>query len=133
MDTKKTLKQTEQKVQAWYQAYTDLNTPVLTSKYALKVQPYAKWVYIVLTIYFAFRLIQAAFTLFSGDISQAIISVVITVAEFGVLRMWCEYLVNVPASFYQKTTSTAHTKPQIVPAQSVQKPSTKKPAKKAKK
>ena len=122
MDTKKTLKQTEKKVQAWYQAYTDLNTPILTSKYALKVQPYAKWVYIVLTIFLAFRLIMAAFALFSGDISQAIISVAITVAEFGVLRMWCEYLVNVPTYFYKGTT--------VAPTQT--KPAAKAPAKKTK-
>ena len=127
MDTKKTLKQTEKKVQAWYQAYTDLNAPVLTSKYALKVQPYAKWVYIVLTLYLAYRLIVAAFTLFSGNISQAIISVAITVAEFGVLRMWCEYLVNVPASFYQKASA------QPVKTQPAKTQSTKAPVKKAKK
>ncbi|MBQ3695778.1 MAG: hypothetical protein II938_02260 [Alphaproteobacteria bacterium] len=71
----------------------DLEKPVLTEKLAPKLAPFAKLIYfvgLVLMALFAIRLIAA---LLNGEnFSIFLFDLLMLVAEFAVVRMFCEYL-----------------------------------------
>ena len=71
----------------------DLENPVLTETLAPKLAPFAKWIYaiglIVMTI-FCLRLIVSLFN--DGNISIFFFDLLMLVAEFAIVRMFCEYL-----------------------------------------
>lgn len=104
MNAEKIFHKCKKKLNIFYSAYADLETPFLVYNYAEKIKPYTKWVYTVLTFFLALNLLSSILKLFSGHISLAIISSITTLSLFVVLRMWCEYMMNVPHSFYEKKT-----------------------------
>ena len=71
----------------------NLDTPVLTEKLAPKLAPFAKVIYIVglvLMALFAIRLIASLLN--GGNLSIFLFDLLMLVAEFAVMRMFCEYL-----------------------------------------
>ena len=71
----------------------DLDHPVLTEKLAPKLAPFAKIIYfvaLVLMTLFCLRLLAAL--LGGGNISIFFFDLLMLVAEFAVVRMFCEYL-----------------------------------------
>jgi len=70
----------------------DLETPVLTEKLAPKLAPFAKIVYLVALVFIAFGIIGSLGLLISGDISLFLATLLMLVAEFAIVRMFCEYL-----------------------------------------
>ena len=71
----------------------DLDKPVLTDALAPKLAPFAKIIYfiglVVMTV-FCLRLIASLFN--GGNISLFFFDLLMLVAEFAVVRMFCEYL-----------------------------------------
>lgn len=102
MNTEKFFNKCKNQLNIFYSIYSDLKTPFLVLNYAEKIRPYTKGIYTVLTFFLALNLLSSLLNLFSGHISLAIISSITTLALFVILRMWCEYITNVPASFYEK-------------------------------
>lgn len=72
----------------------DLDTPVLTKMLASKLAPFAKVLYAVLLVIIAFGFIGSLGLLLSGDISLFLATLLGLVAEFTLVRMFCEYLVS---------------------------------------
>ncbi len=72
----------------------NLDTPVLTEKLAPRLAPFAKIVYIIGLVIIAFGVIGTLGLLFRGDISLFLVSLLMVVAEFAIIRMVCEYLAS---------------------------------------
>ena len=72
----------------------DLEKPVLTEKLAPKLAPFAKIIYFVALIFIAFAVIGSLGLLISGDISLFLATLLMLVAEFAIVRMFCEYLAS---------------------------------------
>ncbi len=72
----------------------NLDTPVLTEKLAPRLAPFAKIVYIIGLVIIAFGVIGTLGLLFRGDISLFLVSLLMVVAEFAIIRMFCEYLAS---------------------------------------
>ena len=70
----------------------NLDTPVLTEKLAPKLAPFAKIVYYVALVFIAFGVIGTLGLLISGDFSLFLATMLMLVAEFAIVRMFCEYL-----------------------------------------
>ena len=70
----------------------DLDTPVLTEKLAPKLAPFAKIIYFVAIALIAFGVISSLGLLISGPFSLFLITLLMLVAEFALVRMFCEYL-----------------------------------------
>ena len=70
----------------------DLEKPVLTEKLAPKLAPFAKIIYLVALVFIAFGVIGSLGLLISGDISLFLATLLMLVAEFAIVRMFCEYL-----------------------------------------
>ena len=71
----------------------DLDKPVLTDAVAPKLAPFAKVIYFVglaLMTLFCIRLIASLLN--GGNISVFFFDLLMLVAEFAVVRMFCEYL-----------------------------------------
>jgi len=72
----------------------DLEKPVLTEKLAPKLAPFTKIIYYVALILIAFGVIGTLGLLISGDISLFLATLLMLVAEFAIVRMFCEYLAS---------------------------------------
>ena len=70
----------------------DLETPILTESLAPKLAPFAKIIYLVALIFIALGIIGSLGLLISGDISLFLATLLMLVAEFAIVRMFCEYL-----------------------------------------
>ena len=71
----------------------NLDNPVLTEKLAPKLAPFAKIIYfvgLVLMTIFCIRLLAALLN--GGNFSIFLFDLLMLVAEFTVVRMFCEYL-----------------------------------------
>ena len=72
----------------------NLDKPVLTEKLAPKLAPFAQIVYIVGLVIIALAVLSSLKLLFAGEISLFLIALVGGLAEFALLRMFCEYLAS---------------------------------------
>ena len=70
----------------------NLDKPVLTEKLAPKLAPFAKIVYIIGLVIIAIALLLALKLLLVGDFTVFLLVLIGVVAEFALLRMFCEYL-----------------------------------------
>ncbi|MBQ4472256.1 MAG: hypothetical protein II942_03330 [Alphaproteobacteria bacterium] len=68
----------------------DLENPVLTEKLAPKLAPFAKIIYFAGLVLMALRLIEAV--MYGANFSILLLNLLMVVAEFAILRMFCEYL-----------------------------------------
>ncbi|MBQ8250364.1 MAG: hypothetical protein IJY92_00445 [Alphaproteobacteria bacterium] len=71
--------------------YLELGEPIFTEKYAPKLAPYAKIIYLIGLVILAISLLGAVVTLFS-NFAAAILTVIAVVVEFVLFRMFCEFL-----------------------------------------
>ena len=73
----------------------DLEKTVLTEKLAPKLAPFAKIVYVIglilMTLFFV-RLMASLFV--GGDFSVFLFDLLMLIAEFALIRMFCEYLAS---------------------------------------
>ena len=75
------------------QELLDVEKPVLTKKLAPKLAPFAKIIYIVGLFLMALFCIRLIGGLLSGaNFSVFLFDLLMLVAEFAVVRMFCEYL-----------------------------------------
>lgn len=72
----------------------ELNEPILVTKFAPLLKPFAKIVYLVGLIILAISVLSALVSLLTGGISAALIILIATCVEFVLLRMFCEFLVS---------------------------------------
>jgi len=72
----------------------NVEKPILTTKLAPKLAPFAKIVYLVGLVIVAGGVLTALKSLFSGEVYQALFVLINAVAELALLRMFCEYLVS---------------------------------------
>ena len=70
----------------------NLDKPVLTEKLAPKLAPFARLIYIVGLVLMTLRLVKAVF--YFGDFSVFLFELLMLIAEFAILRMFCEYLAS---------------------------------------
>ena len=68
----------------------DLDNPVLTEKLAPKLAPFAKIIYFAGLVLMALRLVEAI--MYGASFSILLLNLLMVVAEFAILRMFCEYL-----------------------------------------
>ena len=71
----------------------NLDKPVLTEKLAPKLAPFAKIIYLIgliLMTLFCVRLLASLLS--GGDFSLFLFDLLMLIAEFAVIRMFCEYL-----------------------------------------
>ena len=71
----------------------NLDKPVLTEKLAPKLAPFSKLIYFIalaLMTVFCLRLVASLLT--GGNISIFFFDLLMLIAEFAVVRMFCEYL-----------------------------------------
>ncbi len=69
-----------------------LDKPVLTEKIAPKLAPFANIIYVIGLVLMTLRLVKAVF--YFGDFSVFLFELLMLVAEFAILRMFCEYLAS---------------------------------------
>ncbi len=74
------------------ESMTNLNEPILTEKLAPKLAPFAKIIYYVALAILALSTLSSFTWLFSGNLSMFVIALFFVVAEFALVRMFCEYL-----------------------------------------
>lgn len=72
----------------------NLDNPILTERLAPHLAPFAKIVYIVGLVLIAFGFVGTLGLLIHGDISLFLVSLLMLVAEFAIIRMFCEYLAS---------------------------------------
>ncbi len=72
--------------------FVDLNKPVATQKLASKLQKHVKIIYYVLSAFLVLGALRAIVSLFTGNISLAILDLLLTVAYFVVVRLFGELL-----------------------------------------
>ena len=71
----------------------DLEKPVLTGTLAPKLAPFAQIVYFVALVVMTISCIRALGGVFNGgNISLFLFDLLMLVAEFAIVRMFCEYL-----------------------------------------
>ena len=70
----------------------DLDMPVLTEKLAPRLAPFAKIIYLIALVFITFGVIASLGLLISGDISLFLATLLMLIAEFAIIRMFCEYL-----------------------------------------
>lgn len=70
----------------------NLDKPVLTTKFADKIKPYAKIIYIVLVAMLALFALAALVHLVTGKVSVAFIELILIFVSFVIVRMFCEFL-----------------------------------------
>jgi len=70
----------------------NLDKLVLTEKLAPKLAPFAKWIYVIGLVLMTLRLVKAVF--YFGDFSVFLFELLMLIAEFAILRMFCEYLAS---------------------------------------
>lgn len=70
----------------------NLDKPVLTTKFAGKIKPYAKLLYIVLVAMLALFALAALVHLVTGKLSVAFIELILIFVSFVIVRMFCEFL-----------------------------------------
>ena len=70
----------------------DVEQPILTKKLAPKLAPFAKLVYLIGLVIVAGGVLTSLKALFSGEVYQAIFTLINAVLELALLRMFCEYL-----------------------------------------
>ena len=73
--------------------YLELSEPIFTEKFAPKLAPYAKIIYLVGLVILAISLLGAVVTLFS-NFAAAVLTVIGVLVEFVLFRMFCEFLVT---------------------------------------
>lgn len=100
MDAKKTIHQTLDKAKKQYDDFLDF-TPILMPKWGAKIRPYAKWIYVVATIYLAFSLIGACLSMLGNHLS-GLVQAIMTIGLFFIVRMWCELIINKPQNDKKK-------------------------------
>lgn len=72
--------------------FVDLNKPIATQKLAAKLQKHVKIVYYVLSAFLVLGALRAIVSLFTGNISLAILDLLLTVAYFVIVRLFGELL-----------------------------------------
>ena len=72
----------------------DLEKPVLTEKLAPKLAPFSKIIYVVALGFIALGVIGSLGILISGNLSLFLATLLMLVAEFAIIRMFCEYLAS---------------------------------------
>ena len=72
----------------------DLDQQILTKKLAPSIAPFAKIIYYAALVLIAFGVIGSLGLLIAGEISLFLASLLMLVAEFAIVRMFCEYLVS---------------------------------------
>lgn len=70
----------------------NLDKPVLTEKLAPRLAPFARLIYIIGLVLMTLRLVKAVF--YFGDFSVFLFELLMLIAEFAILRMFCEYLAS---------------------------------------
>lgn len=73
--------------------FTDLSKPIATEKLAVKLQKHVKVIYYVLSAFLVFGFVRAFVSLFTGNISLAILDMMLTGIYFIILRLFGELLV----------------------------------------
>ena len=81
-----------QDVKDFFKDMMDLDKPVLTQKYAMKLKPYAKLIYIVLVSFMALFALVSVVKLLTGQISLALVQFIMVFAGFIIVRMFSEFL-----------------------------------------
>ncbi len=76
------------------QKLLDLNETIVTERFAGKIKPYAKLIYIVGSVILALAALACVAMFITGSFSAAIISLVIVFIQFVILRMFCEFLMT---------------------------------------
>ena len=71
----------------------DLEKPILTEKLAPKLAPFAKIIYLVALVIIGLGVIGSLGILFS-NLSLFLVTLLMLVAEFAIVRMFCEYLAS---------------------------------------
>lgn len=74
--------------------FTDLSKPVATEKLAVKLQKHVKIIYYVLSGFLAFGAVRAFISLFTGNISLAVLDLLLCGVYFIILRLFGELLVT---------------------------------------
>lgn len=74
------------------QQYLELNEPLFITKWASKLKPHARLIYVTGLILLALGLLGAFVMLFTNPMG-ALVSLLFVFIEFVMLRMFCEFLV----------------------------------------
>lgn len=69
-----------------------LDKSILVPKYAAKLKPYVKLIYIILIAFLALFSLVGLVHLLTGKLSLAIVQFIFVFAGFIIVRMFCEFL-----------------------------------------
>jgi len=77
-----------------FKSLLNLDKPILTEKLAPKLAPFAKIIYFIAIALIAFGAISSLGLLISASFSLFLLTLLMLVAEFALVRMFCEYLAS---------------------------------------
>ncbi len=70
----------------------DLNEAFVTERFAGKIKPYAKLIYIIGSVILSLLALGSVVMFLTGSFSSGIIALALVFIQFVILRMFCEFL-----------------------------------------